>query len=361
MNKQVTGAMGAAALIVLLSSSATVSAAVVTGYDAFKLQFFDQVGAATPITPTNYTFAARIFVDTPLSVAASTLTTPFTGPVSMGTSGTVFLYRQDFASLTDLDSTFQEGDNFSYFLASAELAVTPWAGSLTLPLAAFYANSVPHFLNYSATQAINASASFTFSWDSFVTNPLAPVSNVFLVIRDAGQNIILNQFNPDPTITSFTMAAGALAAGQTYSANLYFSSREPTAGSGDGGRSGLASYDYATNLQIRTLPDTDGDGVPDSLDNCTLVANPTQLDSDHDGYGNACDADLNNSGTVTSADFGLMRSVLGQAAGSSPLAAAADLNGSGTVTSADFGLLRARLGTPPGPSGLACAGTIPCP
>jgi hypothetical protein len=37
------------------------------------------------------------------------------------------------------------------------------------------------------------------------------------------------------------------------------------------------------------------------------------------------------------------------------------MNGSGTVTTADFGLLRARLGTPvAGQSGLACAGTIPC-
>jgi hypothetical protein len=98
--------------------------------------------------------------------------------------------------------------------------------------------------------------------------------------------------------------------------------------------------------------DTDSDGATDGVDNCTLVANANQLDSDADGYGNICDADLNNSGTVTSADFGLLRSVLGQPAAFSPLAAAADLNGSGTVTSADFGLLRARLGTAPGPSGL---------
>jgi hypothetical protein len=108
-------------------------------------------------------------------------------------------------------------------------------------------------------------------------------------------------------------------------------------------------------------PDTDGDGLADELDNCKQVANPTQLDADSDGYGNICDADLNNSGTVTTADFGLLRSVLGQPASFSPTAAVADMNGSGTVTTADFGLLRARLGTGPGPSGLACAGTIPCP
>jgi len=109
--------------------------------------------------------------------------------------------------------------------------------------------------------------------------------------------------------------------------------------------------DSATVI-VNISPDTDGDTVADPSDNCTLVANPAQLDADQDGYGNLCDADLNNSGTVTTADFGLLRSVLGQPAASSALAAAADLNGSGAVTTADFGLLRARLGTAPGPSGL---------
>ena len=107
--------------------------------------------------------------------------------------------------------------------------------------------------------------------------------------------------------------------------------------------------------------DADGDGVLEHNDNCALVANPAQLDSDSDGYGNICDGDINNSGTVTAADFGLLRSELGQPASVSPTAAAADMNGSGTVTTADFGLLRARLGTAPGPSGLSCAGTGPCP
>jgi beta-glucanase (GH16 family) len=104
---------------------------------------------------------------------------------------------------------------------------------------------------------------------------------------------------------------------------------------------------------FKNLTDTDGDGVLEYLDNCKLSANPTQLDADLDGYGNICDGDINNSGTVTTADFGLLRSVLGQPVGFSATAAAADMNGSGTVTTADFGLLRARLGTAPGPSALA--------
>ena len=42
--------------------------------------------------------------------------------------------------------------------------------------------------------------------------------------------------------------------------------------------------------------DTDGDGVLDSADNCLTVSNPSQLDSDNDGQGDACDSDSDGDG-----------------------------------------------------------------
>ncbi|MGB8693236.1 MAG: thrombospondin type 3 repeat-containing protein [Steroidobacteraceae bacterium] len=42
-------------------------------------------------------------------------------------------------------------------------------------------------------------------------------------------------------------------------------------------------------LQGATPPDADGDGIPDSTDNCPAIANPTQANSDGDSFGDACD------------------------------------------------------------------------
>ena len=92
--------------------------------------------------------------------------------------------------------------------------------------------------------------------------------------------------------------------------------------------------------------DTDGDGVIDPVDTCLLEANPGQQDTDFDGLGNACDADFNQDGWVTAADYLLLRRRLNTR---DPLT---DLNGDGWVTAADYLLLRAQLNQPPGPAGV---------
>jgi hypothetical protein len=48
------------------------------------------------------------------------------------------------------------------------------------------------------------------------------------------------------------------------------------------------------------LPDQDGDGVPDEIDNCPTVPNADQVDTDGDGVGDACD----NCPTVPNANQG---------------------------------------------------------
>ena len=45
----------------------------------------------------------------------------------------------------------------------------------------------------------------------------------------------------------------------------------------------------ATGAPLSPPSDTDGDGVPDSSDNCPSVYNPDQADTDLDGIGDACD------------------------------------------------------------------------
>ncbi|MFK8017104.1 MAG: choice-of-anchor B family protein [Gammaproteobacteria bacterium] len=92
--------------------------------------------------------------------------------------------------------------------------------------------------------------------------------------------------------------------------------------------------------------DTDGDGVTDDLDNCTLVANPDQIDANGDGFGNLCDADLNNDGTINLSDLGLIRAVFFTDD------ADADFNSDGVVNFFDLGVMRETFFGAPGPSGL---------
>lgn len=48
--------------------------------------------------------------------------------------------------------------------------------------------------------------------------------------------------------------------------------------------------------------DTDGDGIPDNLDNCPNTSNPDQADLDGDGIGDACDDDIDGDGILNDND-----------------------------------------------------------
>ncbi len=109
--------------------------------------------------------------------------------------------------------------------------------------------------------------------------------------------------------------------------------------------------DAAENLinvdEIESLgaaADEDMDGVSDDSDNCTLVANPSQQDTDMDGFGNACDGDLDNDCQINFSDLAIMK---GEFFASGDLVS--DLDGDGTTNFSDLALLKAAFFGEPGP------------
>jgi hypothetical protein len=105
-----------------------------------------------------------------------------------------------------------------------------------------------------------------------------------------------------------------------------------------------------------TPNDTDGDGVPDVVDNCIAASNPDQDDSDGDLCGNQCDADYNQDSVVSILDFGTLRNCFNGAFEEVCDHAPERLDG--VISIQDFGIFRQQfLAGVPGPGrSAACDG-----
>ena len=116
------------------------------------------------------------------------------------------------------------------------------------------------------------------------------------------------------------------------------------------GTSALSTH-YLLHGGFHTPPDSYFDMLKDFLDNCMLASNADQRDTDGDGYGNRCDADLDNSGGVVNfGDLALFKTAFGT---SNP---DADFDGNGGVVNfGDLATFKTLFGKAPGPS---CCGTL---
>ena len=104
--------------------------------------------------------------------------------------------------------------------------------------------------------------------------------------------------------------------------------------------------------------DIDEDGVSDQSDNCINVPNGTnnnidpnacqifQYDVDNDGYGNVCDADLDNDGIAGGTDWLILARNYGM------VSDIADITCNGIVDAPDIMAFLVSFGNPPGPSGI---------
>jgi hypothetical protein len=110
---------------------------------------------------------------------------------------------------------------------------------------------------------------------------------------------------------------------------------------------GHAGEGGAAYLVFGRARDRDADGVADGVDNCTLVANPDQRDTNHDGFGNVCDTDLSGDCVTNFIDLGILKGVFFETDPDS------DFNGDGVVNFSDLGIMKLAFYEPPGPSGIA--------
>lgn len=120
-----------------------------------------------------------------------------------------------------------------------------------------------------------------------------------------------------------------------------------------GGFDTEAFYSFTTTLAKATI-DSDGDGVDDAQDNCTLVANPDQRDTDGDGFGNACDGDIDNNCVVNFLDFQNFPPAFLATEGDPNYNPDLDINGDGVIAFIDNLIYPNQFGGPPGPSAIPC-------
>ena len=98
---------------------------------------------------------------------------------------------------------------------------------------------------------------------------------------------------------------------------------------------------------IGSVVDIDGDGRPDSIDNCPTIANATQADCDNDGVGDVCEIaasapDYNQDGIPDTCQCGTIPSL--------PACCPGDFDHDAAIGGADIGLLMSNWG----PCGSAC-------
>lgn len=172
----------------------------------------------------------------------------------------------------------------------------------------------------------------------------APTGRLFAGDLATGTIEVLNVDNVTPNgDTNQTLPIWILAFGEDADGELYVLTDNSLAPKGTTGQV----------FKIASA-DSDGDGILDAADNCTVLSNADQRDTDQDGFGNRCDADLNNDLIVNAADLGLFKNCYLKPAADAqcPHPQDADINGDGNANAVDLGLFKALYLKPPGPRGI---------
>ncbi|MDP9299430.1 MAG: thrombospondin type 3 repeat-containing protein [Actinomycetota bacterium] len=120
------------------------------------------------------------------------------------------------------------------------------------------------------------------------------VSSVTKTVGDPGDSSTWND-TTDQFAGMSNISFSAPNVAGPYSYTVKWSDTVETCVSGTSGDclSGADAFTIDLTVTAPAVTDSDGDGVPDSTDNCPSVANANQTDTDGDGIGDACDSTPN--------------------------------------------------------------------
>ena len=249
---------------------------------------------------------------------------------------------------------------------------------------------------YQADVTIGPATYRVFSWEN-VPRFNEPETYSFQIWFENGTSNIWYVYDELPVIPPF-LTIGFENADATFGYNYYYngSGAPPQVGTDliirtDGGSGGNATFEFdavltgasdeiiennveamgtltsgtafaGTIISAAIPTDFDGDGVVDSVDNCTNIANADQRDTNGDGHGNVCDFDFTNDCLTNFLDFFGFSNAFGASSGDANFNDDVDLDGNGVINFLDFGTppnnFTAFFGSPPGPSASAC---VPAP
>ncbi|MHB8519423.1 MAG: hypothetical protein ACYDH9_01575 [Limisphaerales bacterium] len=252
------GSLGVAGYFTETDFTVTTSGGVVTGpdvkrYGVVKGQQFAQSDANAPVLRTDAPFVLNSFVDAsaPGSVASASVQLPNGTSLPLSASGDgSFEFVNGFTTQTALDTAFPSG---TYHMN----LVTAHDGSKNLPLTLAAANypSTPHVSNFAAAQAINATADFTLTWDTFTGGTTSDFVQVS--VHDGMGNTAFKTPQPgdsgalNGTAVSVVIPGNTLVPGATYFVTMTFA-RGAFDTTSYPGAIGIAAYFKSTDLTVTT-------------------------------------------------------------------------------------------------------------